>query len=335
LARKAKTQGPLIGGLAIPAASSAREGEMAMPLPLKDCYERRVRYFADQFALTSESLPSEAIHEMRVGLKRLRSFFNLVGSITPAFGAEEAFAPARKLFRAAGELRNLHVIEAKVREASRTASLELSEYYNWLKEGERREAKKFCRACRRFGRGFFSSAWTMMVSYLEGPAAPRVRKRTEDRLLALIKEIKQERSMRHDVRRLHFLRTRTKEARYTLEILQECGLTGDDGARLNERLRDVHQSLGRWHDEEVVLESLREFRKNRMAGPLVSFKSYLAFSRLTKANKAQSLADFEAARAALLAFLGRGYGRRVLRPLSARLGPGDAAAPVEKPEGPE
>jgi len=284
---------------------------MATPLSLKDCYERRVRYFADHFALTSEFPSTGAIHEMRVGLKRLRTFFNLAGSIDTAFDAEEAFAPARRLFRAAGKLRNLHVIEAKVREASRASAFELSEYYNWLKEDERREVRKFGRARRRFGRGFFSSAWTMMAPSLEGPTALRVRRRAEDRLLALIKEIKQEQFMRHDVRRLHFLRTRTKEARYTLEILQECGLTGDDGAILDDRLREVHQSLGRWHDEEIVLKSLREFRKLREPGPLVSFKSYLEFSRLTKARKADSLASFEAAWAVLLAFLGRGYGRRV------------------------
>jgi CHAD domain-containing protein len=305
---------------------------MALSLPLKDCYERRVRYFYDHFALTSEFPATDAVHEMRVGLKRLRTFFNLVGSMGPGFEAGKAFAPADKLFGAAGRLRNIHVLESKVREASKAASLELSEYYNWLKEEERREVKKFRRSGRRFGKNFFAAAWKAMVPVLEGPAAARVGKRAESRLVGLIRELRGERTTRHDVRRFHILRTRTKEARYTLEILQECGLTGDDGARLNERLRDVHQSLGRWHDEEVVLGSLREFRKGRMPGPLVSFKSYLEFSRLTKAQKAQSLAGFEAAQAALLAFLGRGYGRRVLRPLSARLEPGDAATPVEKPK---
>jgi CHAD domain-containing protein len=297
---------------------------MTMRLPLKECYERRIQYFIDQFAIASESPSTEAIHDMRVGLKRLRTFFNLVGSIGPGFVAEEAFAPARKLFRAAGRLRNLHVLEAKAREAAVAASLELSEYYNWLKEADFREVRRFSRACRRFSRGFFASAWTTMEISFEDLAAAQVRNKVEARLFGLIREIKEERSMRRDVRRLHFLRTRTKEARYTLEILQECGLTGDDGARLDERLRDVHQSLGRWHDEEIVLGSLREFRKSRAAGPLVSFKSYLGFSRLTKAHKAENLASFEAGRAAFLAFLGRGYGRRVLRPHSpARQEPDD------------
>jgi CHAD domain-containing protein len=304
---------------------------MALPLPLKGSYEQRVRYFDDRFALVSDSPSSGSIHDMRVGLKRLRTFFNLVSSICPEFAAEEAFLPARKLFRAAGKVRNLHVLEGKVREASQAASLELSEYYNWLKEEERRAVKKFDRASRRFDREFFPSAWTRMASCLEGPAARRVRKGLEDRFVGLLKEIRKERSMRHDVRRLHFLRTRTKEARYALEIIQESGSTGDRAVALNERLKDIHQSLGRWHDEEIVLESLREFRKVQTPGPLVSFKSYLEYARLTKARKAESLTRFETAWAALKELLGRGTGRQLLR---APASPKEAAQEVAKAETP-
>jgi CHAD domain-containing protein len=293
---------------------------MTTPLPLKDCYDRRTRYFVDRFADASKFASTGAIHDMRVGLKRLRAFFDLVGAVDPRFKAEEVFSPARKLFRAAGRLRNLHVLEAKAREAAAGSSLELSEYYNWLKEDESREIRRFGRASRRFRGGFFASAWSTMETSFEGLAAAEIRKRAEARLLDLIREIKAERFMRRDARRLHLLRTRAKEARYTLEILQECGLTGDEGPRLNERLRDIHQSLGRWHDEEVVLESLREFRKGRTDGPLISFKSYLEFSRLARARKADNMACFEAGWAALLALLGRGQGRRALSRARA-LGP--------------
>jgi len=290
---------------------------MTMPLPLEECYERRARYFVDRFAAASRSPSTGAIHDMRVGLKRLRTFFNLVGSIDADFGTEEAFAPARKLFRAAGRVRNLQILGSKTREAAVAASLELSEYYNWLKEDELREISRFGRVCGRFRRDFFASAWTTMEKSFEGLPPAQLRNKVEARLLNLIREIKAERFVRPDVRRLHILRTRTKEARYTLEILQECGLTGDDGDRLNERLRDIHQSLGRWHDEEIVLESLREFRRSRVPGPLISFKSYLGFSRITRARKVEDLTGFEEGWAALLAFLGRGQGRRVLRPSRA------------------
>ena len=302
---------------------------MTVPSPFRDCYERRVRMFEGPFALASSSPSSGVIHDTRVGLKRLRTFFDLVGSMDAGFEAEERFAPARRLFRAAGRVRNLQVIEAKVRDASAAASLELAEYYNWLKQEERADVKKFSRICRHFEKDLFASAWTRIAGALEGVPAGRIRKKVEARFVDLVREIRRERAMRRDVRRLHFLRTRTKEAHYTLEILCECGITGGDAALLGERLREVHQSLGRWHDEEIVLGSLRDFRKRRDPGPLVSFKSYVAFARMTRGRKSEERTRFEAAWPALLQFLGRGYGSRVLHPPSTRREP--AAEPSERP----
>jgi CHAD domain-containing protein len=291
---------------------------MIRSLPLKAAYDRRVGVFREHF-MSASAIPSTvAIHEVRVALKRLRSFFDLVGAIDPGFRADRAFAAARKLFRAAGRVRNIQILGAKVYEVSRTGSLELSEYYNWLKEDELREAAKFDRVCGRFRLKPITSGWKSVAVPPEGLADRRIRNRAEARLLALIKEIRRVGIARSDARRLHFLRTRTKEARYTLEILQECGLTGDDGVLFNDRLRDVHQPLGQWHDEEVALVSLREFRKRRDPGPFFSLKSYLEFSRLTKASKADSLACFEAAWAEFSRFLGRGHGQRVFLPSSGR-----------------
>jgi CHAD domain-containing protein len=294
---------------------------MGIFVPLRECYDRRVSVFLDRFAAASGHPSTDAVHDMRVALKRLRTFFSLAGAIGPGYDAEKGFSAARKLFRAAGKVRNLQVLEAKVYETSRATGLELSEYYNWLKMDELREAAKFGRACGRFREKSVTSAWSSMAASFKDLGEGRVNSQLSGRLVALITEIRQEKTMQRDVRRLHFLRTRTKEARYTLEVLRECGLTGDDAALLDDRLKDVHQPLGRWHDEEVLLESLGEFRKLRDPGPLFSRRSYLEFSRLTKARKAESLAGFEAAWGEFSSFLGPGRGQRVFLP-----SPGQPAA---------
>jgi CHAD domain-containing protein len=297
-----------------------------MPLPLKDAYDRRVLMFQDHFSSASAAPSTDAIHEMRVALKRLRTFFNLVEALDPGFKAEEAFAGARKLFRAAGRVRNVQILEAEAYRSAKAAGLEISEFYNWLKEAERKAVRRFSRACGAFRSDFFDSAWKRMsVLSAEGLTGRRLRKGLESRLLTLLREMRRAAAGRRNGRRLHALRTRAKEARYTLEILEECGLTGEEGARLNEHLRDVHQALGRWHDEAVVLGSVREFRSGREPAPLFSPKSYLEFGRLARVRQAEDLDSFEAAWAALLAFLGRGTGRRVFR--SALSGPRAALGP--------
>jgi CHAD domain-containing protein len=267
---------------------------MAISPAFKAYYDRQNAYFRDQYDIASKYLLTDAIHDMRVCLKQLRSFFRLIEAIEPSFRAELSFGPARRLFKAAGKVRNIQVLEARVRQSSQDSGLDLSEYYNWLKAGERREGKGFRRVCRRFDAGFFGSAWKTIASSLEGLTSLRVRKGAEARLSGLLKSLLQETLPSRRADRLHFLRIQSKEARYTLEIVRGDGADDDDTASLDKLLRGVHQALGRWHDDEVVLATLREFRKGRIGGPVFSFRSYIEFSRLTKTSKAGNLAEFEA-----------------------------------------
>ena len=276
---------------------------MATSPPFKAFYDKQHAYFRDQYDIASKYLLADSIHDMRVCLKQLRTFFRLIEAVNPRFQAEESFGPARRLFRAAGKVRNLQVLEAKARQSSRDRGLELSEYYNWLKEAERQEGRKFCRTCRLFDARFFGSAWKTIASSLEGVTSLRVRKGGEARLSSLLRGLREEAFPVRSVARLHFLRIQSKEARYTLGIVRGDRTADDETASLDSLLRGVHQSLGRWHDDEMVLKTLREFRKNRAAGPFFSSKSYVEFSRLTRTSKAGNLAEFEASWKALSNYL--------------------------------
>lgn len=276
---------------------------MAISPPLKAFYDRQQAYFREQYDIASKYLLTDAIHDMRVCMKQLRTFFRLVEAVNPRFHAEESFGPARRIFRAAGKVRNLQVLETRVRQASHDRGLELSEYYNWLKESERRDGRGFFRVCRRFDTDFFGSSWKTIAPSLKGLTSLRVRNGSEARLSGLLRGLREETSPVRGVARLHFLRIQSKEARYTLEIVRGDRTTDDDTASLGPLLRGVHQSLGRWHDDEVVMETLREFRKCRTAGPLFSSRSYLEFSRLTKTSKSGHLAEFEASWKALSDYL--------------------------------
>jgi len=276
---------------------------MATSPPFKAFYDKQHAYFRDQYDIASKYLLADSIHDMRVCLKQLRTFFRLIEAVNPRFHAEQSFSPASRLFRAAGKVRNLQVLEARVRQASQDRGLELSEYYNWLKEGERREGREFRRVCRRFDAGFFGPTWKTIASNLEGLTSLRVRKGGEARLSSLLKSLREETSPVRSVARLHFLRIQSKEARYTLGIVRGDRTADDQTASLDSLLRGVHQSLGRWHDDEIVLQTLREFRKDGAAGPFFSFKSYVEFSRLTRTSKAGNLAEFESSWKALSNYL--------------------------------
>ncbi|MFO7732679.1 MAG: CHAD domain-containing protein [Candidatus Aminicenantes bacterium] len=279
---------------------------MAMPPSFKAFYERQALYFHDRYTTASKFQTSDAVHDMRVALKRLRAFFNLLEAVNPFFRAERSFAPARRLFRAAGKLRNLQVLQARARQAAQDFGLELSEYYNWLKAGERQEKKSFCRACGRFDEDFFAVSWVSISSAVEGLTENEIAEAASVRLEALLQGLREEVSPGEDAQRLHFLRIRSKEARYALEILQEGRPPDEDRVALDRFLKRVHQSLGRWHDDEIELEFLRRFQEGRAAGPLFSSRSYIEFFRRTEGRKTANLEDFEAGWKELSELLGKG-----------------------------
>ncbi len=277
---------------------------MAVSLPFEAFYARQIAYFRVQFAAASEYLVSDALHDMRVCLKRLRTFFNLIEAIDLHFRARKSFAPVRPLFRAAGRVRDLQVLEARVRQVSLADGLELSEFYNWLKQAERREGRRFRRACRRFDPRFFESSWTSMAAVLSGQPVPRVMVEAEARLADLLSDLKKEAAPARSAR-LHLIRIRSNEARHTLETIRQDRSSDRRSASIDKLLREVHQALGRWHDDELALGSVRKFRKGRQARPLFSFTSYLEFSRRAKERKAADLAEFRSAWTTLSRVLGK------------------------------
>ncbi|MDW7760397.1 MAG: CHAD domain-containing protein [Acidobacteriota bacterium] len=274
-----------------------------MPPKLKKTYEDRSGLFSEHHRSAFAFGGADAIHEMRVCLKRLRTFFNLVEAVAPSFHADEIFRPARRFFRAAGKLRHVQVLQFLTLRLVREFELDLSEYYNMLKAEEPRERKRFARACGRFDSRFFESAGATIADRLESLPEDRVRQAAEMRLGSLLNDVKAGIRISRDPDRLHWVRIRTKEARYTLEIMVEAGLTEDKAENLDGLLKSVHQPLGRWRDGLLALESLREFGAHRASGALFCSKSYPEAIRILKLDIRKNLGEFKENRQALAGFL--------------------------------
>jgi CHAD domain-containing protein len=276
---------------------------MPMPLKLKKFYEGRSGLFSEHFRSACAFGGSEAVHEMRVALKRLKTFFNLAEAIVPAFHADDVFRPARRFFKAAGNLRHIQVLQERVLTLTRESGLDLSEYYNMLKTSETRERKRFARACARFPSGFFESNGSAIADRLKPLSEDRIRQAADMRLGSLLDDLKAGVRSSRDPDRLHWLRIRTKEARYTLDILVESGLRDGEAERLDDLLRCVHQPLGRWRDGVLTLESLRDFGAHRASGVVFCSKSYPEAIRILKTDIRKQLAEFRENRKIMVEFL--------------------------------
>lgn len=258
-------------------------------------YGNLQRIITENYKLAVGFADVEGVHDMRVGIKRLRAYFDLIEWINPVFQAKKSMKPVRRLFKAAGRVRDVHVQQELVRRWASEWDLEMSEYYNFLKLKEMEERKRFADfAKRKFDRQIFPINRTLIHNVLSFISNEYIQYKSEERFSTQIEELiafKEKESFVEDD--YHAIRILSKETRYTLEVLQTCLPPKDVWKLLNETLRKIHQALGRWHDDDVSLIFLDGFLTSYKGRSFFDRNSYSKYKKSLRGDKAKQMADFE------------------------------------------
>lgn len=263
------------------------------PECLRTYYENLQRLIEENYGLAVQYADVDGIHDMRVAIKRLRAYFNLIEWINPVFPVKKTLTPIRRLFKSAGNVRDIHVQQESVRRWMSESDLEMSEYYNFLKKKEMEERKRFFTSARTFDLGIFPNNWSLIQNALSSISTEYIQNKVEERFNTeignLIKFKQKECFIEEDY---HAIRISSKESRYMLEVLQKCFPTKDNWTLLNEALRKVHQALGRWHDDDVALVFLDAFLLASSGMTFFDKNSYATYKKYLAEDKAIQLKEF-------------------------------------------
>jgi CHAD domain-containing protein len=241
----------------------------------------------------AETGSAEAIHELRVGIKRLRAGLRLAEWLNPRYSAAPRFRPFRRLSKAAANPRDLDVRMETVRRLSGELNLDLSEYYNHLKVRERRSRAHFRAFAAGFPREKFRGLRKRLRRALDRIGEDYIRYRTERffeeqfRVLATMAD-------RRDLssRDLHRIRILAKEVRYVGEILA-CGESPSTTYQeADPPLKRLHQALGCWHDAQISKERVERFLRRQKPQKLYDRGSYDRFAARLAHEAEQGLANF-------------------------------------------
>jgi CHAD domain-containing protein len=232
-------------------------------------YQLLCEELQDHFAMAVEYFDPDGVHDLRVGIKRLRAFFRLIEAITPAFPARKNLRKTRRLFKAAGELRDVHVQQELTRNWAKEFGLPVTAYYNSLKHQELQARRRF----RTFVESFdlsqeFRKNQTNIRRTLRkvspDEAAANARARIEQLIGGIIIFGRQTGLQEAS---LHKIRIQAKESRYTVEFTRACFPKLGYDKTLIRQLRGLHQVLGQWHDDEVALEYVQRFHQEGSSAP--------------------------------------------------------------------
>lgn len=271
------------------------EERVMYPECLWTYYGNLQRIVEENYNLAVRFADVEGVHDMRVGIKRLRAYFNLIEWINPVFQAKQNLKPIRRLFKAAGKVRDIHVHQELLRRWATELDLEMSEYYNFLKQKETEERKRFADfAKKKIDLKVFQSNWTLIQNVLSFISTEYIQYKSEERFKTQIEELikfkEKENFVEDDY---HAIRILSKETRYTLEVLQTCFPPKNIWTQLNEALRKVHQALGRWHDDDMSLLFLDGFLLSYAGKSFFDRNSYIKYKKSLSDDKIRQMAEFE------------------------------------------
>jgi len=212
------------------------------------------------------------------------------------FKARRVLKPVRKVFKAAGRLRDLHVQRALLWSHLGEAARELGEFQNELTSRETEARIDYGQVASRFDGAWFEwvseAAHDALASWSVEDATWRIGQRLAVSISRLADLQHEDHLAAAD---LHRVRILCKEARYTLEILRPSAPSdqAEYFEQLDQHLRQVHRALGRWHDADVGLEVLGQFLEREARHPLRSPESYRLYAEQLATIRDRHLAEFQ------------------------------------------
>lgn len=204
----------------------------------------------------SQEQDDEAIHDMRVAIRRLRTLLKISRSLFGRWHTDCVRRAYAEVMRATGDLRDEEVLEETLAGAATHAS-----FGPWLDSRKAREAKLRHNVSARIARGDLDRARLMLKALLVFPVDPdrdmdlaRFARRTVERAR---RQVEGQRDVGpDDVLGLHDLRIAYKELRYSIELLADA-LPIDARAML-EPATVFQKRLGEVHDVDVAIETISQ-----------------------------------------------------------------------------
>lgn len=222
--------------------------------------DKRLSGIRENYGLARENVDAEAVHDLRVHLKRTRALFSLIEALEPGFNARREFRPFRALARATRRLRDIQVQLELFDHSSRRLKNKPDGFRRFMELLEDRLKREFMVSSGPQVMQILQAGRDRLEEALEGLSAAASLPRAEARYHQLKAEFFDLACLAEmDDSVLHELRTRAKQTHYTFEITRSCFRRLGGERRFVGRVKRLHGLLGDWHDREVAFEHLDRY----------------------------------------------------------------------------
>lgn len=233
---------------------------MAAPDFIRDYWDKQCGIFRQNLLLLREKPSRDAIHDIRVAVKKMYSTWQFICILKPQKADPGAFPNIRHFFRVAGINRDADISLSILRKTGRSAGITLPSFQYYLRSIRSFAGNNTKKAAEWPLENTLEILTTAFNEYLSGFSGEQLKElldeqnRTkENEALGLMKDFEA---------RAHQIRKELKQLYYGLiSSPQNTRFDAKEMKLLNKTL----DALGHWHDYDVFCRRLKYFRRHYLA----------------------------------------------------------------------
>ena len=218
-------------------------------MKLKEKYLKKRRNVINSLLEKPKRLYTPAtFHKLRVEIKKLNAFFDLIKFCSKDFKQKKTFKPFKLIFNQAGKVREFQVEEAMLKKYFRDNLL--AGYSNSLKKLRLQEQKDYFSIANKKLASELKKRYRVIVPFIAHMDKKKVRNYMKKKKNKIEKLLSQDTL---ETPQIHALRKRLKKFNYNRKSLN---LDKQEKSLLNKDV--LPELLGKWHDCQVVIKHLKK-----------------------------------------------------------------------------
>jgi len=228
-------------------------------------YSKHCGLFVYNFRHALTGFDEEAVHDMRVAVKRIRAVNLLIERLFPGkFDSVTCEGQIRELFRLSGRIRDTQVQQLLLSDCTEQAGTTLGEYQHYLKKTEQKSIRRFNKCLAETdAEADLEDMQKLATDLIKASTTEGIARQIIlfiDELMAVSRSMRQDQA--HD-ENLHEIRKKLKNCHYLLTLFDKDDPDLPKLSSTIKRLDKVNELLGEWHDQVVAMEMLGKFISQR------------------------------------------------------------------------
>jgi CHAD domain-containing protein len=219
-------------------------------------WKAEVKVLDQNLFVLKDQLKADPIHDLRVAIKKLRSYSKLCSILLNGKDFKTAFENTNHLFSMLGKHRNIQIAKELLSSPpgkSKTIPDSLLIFLELLQE----QVAPYCQqAIQRYDRTGMDQLTDQIEKDMLGLTTEDGVAKVKDVLISSFENV--EDSLKHFQKKSHLIRKRLKDIYYWLKILPEGYAPPKEEIKTIDKILD---HLGRVQDNEVLVNTLKTFRK--------------------------------------------------------------------------